>query len=136
MPTSRPTAAAAATYLEPLGRERIESPYWTVSECLIWFSSLWCDRVLRYGKALLPDHENPGGSVPPKSRGARRTRGSLTREQVMEAALRVADQDGLSEVSMARVAQELAVPGASLYRHADGRHDLIVGLCDHALQAW
>jgi AcrR family transcriptional regulator len=74
--------------------------------------------------------------VPPKGRGARRPRGSLTREQVMEAALRVADQEGLSGVSMARVAQELGVPGASVYRHAEGRHDLIAGLCDHALHAW
>src|SRR5262245_6842477 len=71
-----------------------------------------------------------------RGNGARRARGSLTREQVMEAALRVADHEGLSEVSMARVAQELGVPGASLYRHAEGRGDLIQGLCDHALRAW
>ena len=66
----------------------------------------------------------------------RRARGSLSREQVMEAALRVADADGLPELTMARVAQELGVPGASLYRHAEGREDLIVGLCDHALRSW
>jgi len=66
----------------------------------------------------------------------RRARGSLSREQVMAAALRVADAEGLSEVTMARVAQELGVPGASLYRHAEGREDLISGLCDHALRSW
>src|SRR5215467_1847735 len=71
-----------------------------------------------------------------KRSGVRRPRGSLSREQVMEAALRVADADGLSEVSMARVAQELGVAGASLYRHAAGREDLITGLCDYALGAW
>jgi TetR/AcrR family transcriptional regulator, tetracycline repressor protein len=66
----------------------------------------------------------------------RRPRGSLSREQVMEAALRVADAEGLAEVSMARVAQEIGVAGASLYRHAEGREDLIRGLCDHALRSW
>ena len=71
-----------------------------------------------------------------KRSGVRRPRGSLSREQVMEAALRVADADGLGEVSMARVAQELGVAGASLYRHAAGREDLIRGLCDHALRSW
>src|SRR5262245_46535048 len=71
-----------------------------------------------------------------QGRSGRRPRGSLTREQVMEAALRVADAEGLSEVTMARVAQELGVPGASLYRHAEGRRDLITGLCDHALGPW
>ena len=71
-----------------------------------------------------------------KGRGGRRPRGSLSREQVMGAALRVADTDGLSEVSMARVAKELGAAGASLYRHAEGREDLITGLCDHALSSW
>src|SRR5262245_30840328 len=71
-----------------------------------------------------------------RAREARRARGSLSREQVMAAALRVADAEGLAEVTMARVAQELGVPGASLYRHAEGRADLISGLCDHALRSW
>src|SRR5262249_24349651 len=76
------------------------------------------------------------GMAQEKRRGVRRPRGSLSREQVMEAALRVADADGLGEVSMARVAQELGVAGPSLYRHAGGREDLIGGLCDHALRSW
>jgi AcrR family transcriptional regulator len=54
----------------------------------------------------------------------------------VEAALRVADTEGLAAVTMARVAQELGVAGASLYRHAEGRADLIQGLCDHALLGW
>ena len=59
---------------------------------------------------------------------ARRRPDALSREQVMEAALRVADAEGLSEVSMARVAHELRVPGTSVYRQSEGRHDLIIGL--------
>ena len=60
--------------------------------------------------------------------GSRRPRGTLSREQVLRAALAVADRDG--------VASELGVPGASLYRHASGRADLIAGLADVVLAGW
>jgi len=54
---------------------------------------------------------------------SRRPRGTLGREQVMRAALTVADRN-----TMAGVANELGVPGASVYRHASGRADLMEGL--------
>jgi AcrR family transcriptional regulator len=54
----------------------------------------------------------------------------------MAAALAVADAEGLGAVTMARVAQELGVPSSSVYRHAEHREDLLVGLCDLALRAW
>jgi len=59
---------------------------------------------------------------------SRRPRGTLGREQVMRAALTVADRNGLAELTMAGVANELGVPGASVYRHASGRADLMEGL--------
>ena len=67
---------------------------------------------------------------------SRRPRGTLNREQVMRAALAVADRDGLAELTMAGVAKELGVPGASVYRHASGRADLIGGLADVVLAGW
>jgi AcrR family transcriptional regulator len=54
----------------------------------------------------------------------------------MRAALAVADRDGLAELTMAAVAQELGAAGASVYRHASGRADLIAGLADIALAGW
>ena len=71
-----------------------------------------------------------------KTQASRRPRGTLSREQVMRAALAVADREGLAELTMARVAQELGVPGASVYRHASGRADLIEGLADIVLAGW
>ena len=63
---------------------------------------------------------------------SRRPRGTLGREQVMRAALTVADRNGLAELTMAGVANELGVPGASVYRHS-GRADLMEGLADVVL---
>ena len=67
---------------------------------------------------------------------SRRPRGTLSRDQVLRAALAVADRDGLAELTMAGVANELGVPGASVYRHASGRADLIAGLADVVLAGW
>ena len=68
--------------------------------------------------------------------GSRRPRGTLSRDQVLRAALAVADREGLAELTMAGVANELGVPGASVYRHASGRADLIAGLADVVLAGW
>ena len=46
--------------------------------------------------------------------GSRRPRGTLSREQVMRAALAVADSGGLADLTMAGVANELGVPGEHL----------------------
>ena len=64
---------------------------------------------------------------------SRRPRGTLSRDQVLHAALAVADREGLAGATMAGVANELGVPGASVYRHASGRADLIAGLADVVL---
>ena len=46
-----------------------------------------------------------------------RTREPLTRDRVVEAALRVMDEEGLDAVSMRRVAREVGVEAMSLYHH-------------------
>jgi AcrR family transcriptional regulator len=70
----------------------------------------------------LPHPPRPGRDHrrPPKPR--RRT---LTRDAIVDAALRVLDAEGLDAVTMRRVAQELDTGGASLYAHVDGKDDLI-----------
>ncbi|TFV58267.1 TetR/AcrR family transcriptional regulator [Mycobacterium sp. PS03-16] len=53
-----------------------------------------------------------------------RTRG-LTRERIVEAAIDLADEDGLSALSMGRLAQRLRCGTMSLYRHVANKDELI-----------
>jgi AcrR family transcriptional regulator len=48
-----------------------------------------------------------------------------SREQITEAAIRIADRDGLDAVSMRRVAADLQTGAASLYRYVESREDLL-----------
>ncbi|HEX6131810.1 MAG TPA: TetR/AcrR family transcriptional regulator C-terminal domain-containing protein [Actinomycetota bacterium] len=52
----------------------------------------------------------------------------LTRERVVEAALRVMDEEGLEAVSMRRVAREVGVEAMSLYNHVRDKEDLLDGV--------
>src|SRR5689334_22041333 len=49
----------------------------------------------------------------------------LTRESILEAALRVLDRDGMDGLSMRRVAQELGTGPASLYWHVRNKGELL-----------
>ena len=53
----------------------------------------------------------------------------LSRDRVVDAALRVMDAEGLEAVSMRRVARELGVEAMSLYHHIEDKDDLLDGLC-------
>jgi AcrR family transcriptional regulator len=62
-------------------------------------------------------------------RGSQRRREPLTREAIVDTALRVLDAEGLDGLSMRRVAEELDTGAASLYWHVgskDGLLDLIL----------
>jgi AcrR family transcriptional regulator len=59
-----------------------------------------------------------------------RTRAPLTRERVVEAALKVMDDEGLEAVSMRRVAREVGVEAMSLYHHVEDKEDLLDGVCE------
>jgi AcrR family transcriptional regulator len=64
----------------------------------------------------------------PPQRTRRRGREPITRDAIVEAALRLLDKDGLDELSMRRLADELDTGPASLYWHVgskDGLLDLI-----------
>ncbi|MGH9244885.1 MAG: TetR family transcriptional regulator [Acidimicrobiales bacterium] len=54
----------------------------------------------------------------------------LNRRQVLEAALRLVDRDGLDELSMRKLAAELGVEAMSLYKHVANKDDLLAGLAD------
>jgi AcrR family transcriptional regulator len=76
----------------------------------------------------------PDRSIPePPWAAARRTRPArapLTREAVVDAALRVLAREGTEGLSMRRVAEELGTGPASLYWHVAGKDELINLLVD------
>ncbi|MFS8099248.1 TetR/AcrR family transcriptional regulator C-terminal domain-containing protein [Lentzea alba] len=55
-------------------------------------------------------------------------------DQIVTAAITVADREGLGSMSMARVAQELGVGTMSLYTHVPGKAELIDLMADVVLQ--
>jgi TetR/AcrR family transcriptional regulator, tetracycline repressor protein len=55
----------------------------------------------------------------------RRPRGSLSREQVVDAALRLADQDGLDALSMPILARQLECGIMTLYGYVEDKEDLL-----------
>jgi AcrR family transcriptional regulator len=62
---------------------------------------------------------------PVKPASPRRRRGSLTREQVVEAALSLADAQGLEALSMPSLAQRLECGVMTLYGYIDNKEDLL-----------
>ncbi|WP_189003954.1 TetR/AcrR family transcriptional regulator [Deinococcus roseus] len=54
----------------------------------------------------------------------------LSKQRVLQAALRFADQHGLETLSMRRLGQELGVEAMSLYKHVANKEALLDGLAD------
>lgn len=52
-------------------------------------------------------------------------RSALTRERVLEAALHLADREGIETLSMRRLAKELGGAAMSLYNHVTNKEDLL-----------
>jgi AcrR family transcriptional regulator len=60
-----------------------------------------------------------------RERGQRGPKPGLTIESIVEAAIGLADAEGLDAVSMARVAKELGFTTMSLYRYVTGKEELL-----------
>jgi AcrR family transcriptional regulator len=68
---------------------------------------------------------------PPMTPGRPTTRRRpLSRDRVLRAAVRLADEGGLDAVSMRRLGQVLRVEAMSLYRHVAGKEDILDGMAD------
>ncbi|MGW4243012.1 TetR/AcrR family transcriptional regulator [Nocardia sp. NPDC004722] len=63
------------------------------------------------------------------------TRPPLTRERVLDAAIRVADRGGAEAITMRRVAQELGVEAMSLYHHIPNKDAMLDGVVDAVFAA-
>lgn len=59
-----------------------------------------------------------------------RARRGLTRGQIVERALDIADREGLDAVSVRRVASELGVTSMALYRHVKDKNDLLSAMLE------
>jgi len=66
----------------------------------------------------------------PPARAAIRRRKPLNRDQVLRAAILLADEGGLESVSMRRLGQALRVEAMSLYKHVANKDDILGGIAD------
>lgn len=57
-------------------------------------------------------------------------RRALNRAQVLEAAVALADERGIDQLSMRKLAQGLGVEAMSLYNHVASKEDLLTGMVD------
>src|SRR5207253_1149286 len=62
-----------------------------------------------------------------------RTAPALTRERVIDAAIALAEREGLGELSMRRLAVELGSGTMSLYNHVADKDDLLDGMVEQVL---
>lgn len=58
---------------------------------------------------------------------------ALTRDRVIDAAISLAERDGLAELSMRRLASELGAGTMSLYNHVADKEDLFDGMVERVL---
>jgi AcrR family transcriptional regulator len=90
------------------------------------------DRNNRPSDAL--SDEVAGQAADTTRRGS--TRGSLSREVVLQAALDLVDEDGLDALSMRRLGGRLGRDPMALYRYAANRDALLDGLTELLLDQW
>jgi AcrR family transcriptional regulator len=57
----------------------------------------------------------------------------LSRERILQAALRMADEGGIESLSMRKLAQKLGVQAMSLYNHVANKDDLLDGIVDRVV---
>lgn len=73
--------------------------------------------------------------VAPKPRQVRERDHELTREHVVDTAIRIADAEGFAALSMRRLATELGVATMSVYRYVRGKEDLVLLMIDAVMGA-
>lgn len=59
----------------------------------------------------------------------------LSRSRILEAAVELADGGGLEALTMRRLGAELDVEAMALYRHVDGKDDILDGMVDTVIAA-
>ena len=67
----------------------------------------------------------------PRAARRSRTRGSLSRAEIVGAGLRIAREDDLRRLTMERLGRELGVTGMAIYRHFRNKQELVDAILDH-----
>jgi AcrR family transcriptional regulator len=65
-----------------------------------------------------------------RTASSKKRRAPLSRERVLQAAVDLADKDGVASLSMRKLGQELGVEAMSLYRHVRNKDDMVDGMVD------
>jgi AcrR family transcriptional regulator len=60
----------------------------------------------------------------------------LSRDRILQAALELADAEGVESLTMRRLGDELGFEAMSLYRHVANKSDLLDGMLDLVLTEW
>jgi AcrR family transcriptional regulator len=68
--------------------------------------------------------------MPRKTDSSPRSRIPLSRDRVLQAAVRLADEAGIESLTMRKLAAELGVEAMSLYNHVANKGDLVDGIVD------
>ena len=63
----------------------------------------------------------------------RKTGAPLSRDQILAVALKILDENGITGISMRKLASTLDVEAMSLYYHVKDKQDLLGGVCDLVL---
>jgi AcrR family transcriptional regulator len=64
------------------------------------------------------------------SRAKTKSRSPLTKDRVLQAALRLADEGGIESLSMRKLGQELGVEAMSLYNHVANKDEVLDGIVE------
>jgi len=91
------------------------------------------DTVFEMAETEPSDLPQPPWQRHPPARKARRDREPITQEAIVETALRLLDEDGLDQLSMRRIADELDTGPASLYWHVGSKDGLLDLLLDRVM---
>jgi len=86
--------------------------------------------VVGYGGGMASDQAGMPTLPWEKPRRRRPAREPLTRERIVEAAIKILDRDGLDAVSTRKIAEDLGTGSASLYAHVSSRDELIELMVD------
>ncbi|WP_290863182.1 GntR family transcriptional regulator [Hamadaea sp.] len=82
------------------------------------------------GTIVAEPRSAPSTAARPAASVVRRAEGELTREKIIRKAVEIADAEGMSEVSMRRIAAELGAATMSLYRYVPSKDELILHMID------
>lgn len=68
--------------------------------------------------------------MPAPTKTTARPRAALSKDRVLDAAVRLADRDGVDALSMRKIAQTLDVVPMALYKHVANKDELLDGIVD------